>query len=62
MIKFDGKKIQNSMQFDTLINDRAIKSILRKNIDLLYYNNKNYTKKQWNAIEELKTIIDGIKD
>lgn len=28
-------------------------------IDFLYTHNKNYTKKQWDCIIELKEIIDG---
>lgn len=61
-MKFDEKKIQNSMQFETLIHEREIKRILRTNIDFLYTHNKNYTKKQYYAISELKIIIDSIKE
>lgn len=60
-MKFDEKKIQNSMQFETLINERAIKSILEKTIEFLYTHNKNYTKAQYCAICDLKAIIDSIK-
>lgn len=34
----------------------------RKYIEFLYTHNKNYTKAQWEAIMELKEIIDSIED
>lgn len=34
----------------------------RKNIEFLYYHNKNYTKAQWETILVLKEIIDNIEE
>lgn len=34
----------------------------QKQIDFLYTHNKNLTRKQWEAIAELKEIIDSIKE
>ena len=40
----------------------AVLLAARKNIDLLFTHNKNYTKAQWYAIMELKEIIDSIEE
>lgn len=34
----------------------------RKYIEFLYTHNKNYTKSQWEAILDLKEIIDNIEE
>ena len=40
----------------------AVLMSARKYIEFLYTHNKNYTKSQWEAILDLKEIIDNIEE
>lgn len=60
-MKIDYNKL-NKATGDGYFRPSAVLLSARNQIDFLYTHNKNLTRKQWEAVVELKEIIDSIKE
>lgn len=45
-----------------IFRESTLLNYIKSNLEYLEAHNKNYTKKQYNSIEELKTIFKSIKE
>ena len=60
-MKIDYNKI-NKETGRGIFNKNELLHYVSRVVDELYTHNKNYTKKQYNQVSELKTIIDSITE
>lgn len=60
-MKIDFNKINKNTRLG-LLNENEILHYISGVIDYLYTHNKNYTKTQYYKIQDLKNIIDGIRE
>lgn len=44
----------------TFENEKDILDFIKRNIEDLYYHNKNYNNNQWVKIQDLKDLLDNI--
>lgn len=59
-MKIDYKKLNETGR--GLLRSAAVLHCIRGKIEYLYTHNKNLTRAQWDAVVELKEIIDCIDD
>lgn len=57
-MKINYKKLNETGR--GLLRPDAVLHYVREKIEYLYTHNKNYTRTQWDAVVELKEIIDSI--
>lgn len=53
------EKIKNDLGI-TFENEKDILDFIKRNIEDLYYHNKNYNNNQWVKIQDLKDLLDNI--